>query len=397
MSNLSGRPLVVAHRPAPAFTAGRTGGWFGPGASGRHEPDRPVSGNIATGGGPLHRPFPTGHMVAIWSPESGGAETPLMQPVMWPPYGVNMAAMRAGAPVTLSSLQNAVAIANGKGGVGKTSITANVAGTAALSGWRVLAVDLDPQGNLGNDLGYNARKESDDGQGMLNAVLSGEPLKPLVGVRERLDVVPGGEALDELTVLLTAGQPGDSLATRAVLTALAPIAHRYQLILIDCPPAAGVLLDAAMVAVRFLVIPTRRDSASLDGFVRVARRFAGVRAGPNPELELLGVVLFDFGGSDRRMLAATRAELERDLDGAARVFHAFIRNSRRAPGDMRDRGMLAYEYEEAAATATPWYKDRHAPRFSPSAAGLAEDYQRLTAELLSEINVRRGATQEDFA
>ena len=64
-----------------------------------------------------------------------------------------MAAMRASAPVTLSSLQNAVAIANGKGGVGKTSITANVAGTAALSGWKVLAVDLDPQGNLGNDLG----------------------------------------------------------------------------------------------------------------------------------------------------------------------------------------------------------------------------------------------------
>ena len=313
---------------------------------------------------------------------------------MWPPCGVNMAAMRARAPVTLSCLQNAVAIANGKGGVGKTSITANVAGTAALSGWSVLAVDLDPQGNLGNDLGYNARKESDDGQGMLNAVLSGEPLEPLVGVREHLDVVPGGEALDELVVALTAGQSG-LLATRTVLTALAPIAHRYQLILIDCPPAAGVLLDAAMAAVRFLVIPTRRDSASLDGFVRVARRFADVRAGPNPALELLGVVLFDFGSSDRRMLAETRVELERDLDGAARVFQAFIRNSRRAPGDMRDRGMLAYEYEEAAANATPWYKDRNAPRFSPSAAALAEDYQRLTAEMLSEISERRGVTQED--
>src|SRR5437764_8878927 len=100
-------------------------------------------------------------------------------------------------------LENAVAIANGKGGVGKTSITANVAGTAALSGWKVLTVDLDGQGNLGNDLGYNQRGLSDEGRGMVRAVVSGDPLEPLVGVRENLDAVPGGEAVDELVAILT--------------------------------------------------------------------------------------------------------------------------------------------------------------------------------------------------
>ena len=302
-----------------------------------------------------------------------------------------MVAMRAADPAGVASLANAVAVANGKGGVGKTSITANVAGTAALSGWKVLAVDLDPQGNLGNDLGYNQRGESDDGRGLLRAVVSGDPLEPLAGVRENLDVVPGGEAMDELVAILTTRQHRDAGAAEAVAVALEPVAHRYQLILVDCPPAGGVLLDAALAAARFLVIPTERDSGSLDGFVRVARRFAHVRATTNPSLELLGVVLFDFGTQDRRMLADTRAELERDLDGAAPVFDAFVRNSRRAPGDMRDRGLLAYEYEQAAAKATPWYKDREGPRFSASARGLAEDYQRLTAEMLSAITARRAA------
>jgi cellulose biosynthesis protein BcsQ len=290
-------------------------------------------------------------------------------------------------------LENALAVANGKGGVGKSSITANVAGTAALSGWKVLAVDLDGQGNLGNDLGYNQRELSDDGRGMVRAVVSGDPLEPVVGVRENLDVVPGGEAIDELVAILTTRQNGDPDAVGAVGAAIAPIAHRYQLILLDCPPAGGVLLDAALTAARFLVIPTKRDSGSLDGFVRVARRFGHVRAGTNPGLELLGVVLFDFGTKDRRMLAETRAELERDLDGVAPVFNTFIRNSRRAPGDMRDQGLLAYEYERAAQTATPWYKDRAGPRFSSSATGLAEDYQRLTEEMLKAIAVRRTALE----
>ncbi len=59
-------------------------------------------------------------------------------------------------------IPNSILVLNGKGGVGKTSLTANLAGLAALSGWRVLAVDLDPQGNLGRDLGYLG--DADDGQ-----------------------------------------------------------------------------------------------------------------------------------------------------------------------------------------------------------------------------------------
>lgn len=288
------------------------------------------------------------------------------------------------------ALRNVVAVANGKGGVGKTSVTANVAGTAALSGWRVLAVDLDPQGNLGNDLGYNADDRSDRGRGLLQAVIAGSAPAVLRAVRPGLDVIAGGEATEELEAILTMRQQRDGSAVRAFAEAVSRVGD-YQLILVDCPPSSGVLLDAALMAARFLVIPTRGDSGSLDGLVKVARRFAQVRAAGNPAIELLGVVLFDFGKKDTAVLGRVRERLTEDLAGTAPVFEAFIRNSRMAPGDMRDLGVLAYEYETAAAQAPSWFRDPTARRYSRSAGGLAEDYQALTTEILTAFSAQRSA------
>jgi ATPases involved in chromosome partitioning len=289
------------------------------------------------------------------------------------------------------TLRNVVVVANGKGGVGKTSVTANVAGTAALSGWRVLAVDLDPQGNLGNDLGYNAGGASDRGRGLLQAVIGGGPPAVLENVRPGLDVIAGGEATEELEAVLTTRQQRDRSAVIALAEALGRVGDRYQLVMIDCPPSSGILLDAALMAARFLVIPTRGDSGSLDGLVKVARRFAEVRTAGNPLIELLGVVLFDFGQKDTAVLARARERLTADLAGAAPVFEAFVRNSRMAPGDMRDLGLLAHEYEGAATQAPRWFEDRTARRYSRSAGGLAEDYQRLTTEILEAFTARTTA------
>ncbi|MEX2620501.1 MAG: ParA family protein [Egibacteraceae bacterium] len=80
-------------------------------------------------------------------------------------------------------LDNCAAVVNSKGGVGKTSIVANVAATAALGGWRTLTVDLDPQGNLARDLGY--RQASDEGRGLLEAVMTGSRVQPMTGVGPR--------------------------------------------------------------------------------------------------------------------------------------------------------------------------------------------------------------------
>jgi chromosome partitioning protein len=291
------------------------------------------------------------------------------------------------------ALPNVVAVANGKGGVGKTSVAANVAGTAALSGWRVLAVDLDAQGNLGNDLGYNDDGRSDRGKGLLQAVVAGTAPTVLRDVRPGLDVIAGGEATEELEAVLTTRQQRDGAAVRALAEALGRVGE-YQLVLIDCPPSSGVLLDAALMAARFLVIPTRGDSGSLDGLAKVARRFAQVRGAGNPTIELLGVVLFDFGKNDRAVVGRVRHRLAEDLAGAAPVFDTFIRNSRMAPGDMRELGVLAYEYETAATQAPRWFQDPTARRFSRSATGLAEDYQTLTQEILTAFTARRAAELE---
>src|SRR4051794_23157663 len=105
-------------------------------------------------------------------------------------------------PVDRTRLRRTVAVINGKGGVGKTSVTANLAGLYAAAGYRVCAIDLDPQGNLGNDLGYLAAGLADGGAGLHAAAVTGVAPTPLVGVRPNLDVVPGGEQLHDLAAVL---------------------------------------------------------------------------------------------------------------------------------------------------------------------------------------------------
>src|SRR5437667_7385914 len=93
-------------------------------------------------------------------------------------------------------IPSCVMVSNGKGGVLKTSLAANLSGLAAASGWRVLAVDLDPQGNLAGDLGVLDR--SDGGAGLFAAVAEHTPLEPLRAVRPGLDLVAGGPRTADL-------------------------------------------------------------------------------------------------------------------------------------------------------------------------------------------------------
>lgn len=292
-------------------------------------------------------------------------------------------------------LDNSLMFGNGKGGVGKTSIAANVAGLAARSGWNVLTIDLDPQGNLGSDLGYKQQGLSDDGEGLLQAVVTGKPLSPITNVRTNLDSIAAGSATTDLLAVITNRRSVDPSAIRDMARVLDPISRSYDLVVIDSPPAGGVAVDAALAAARWLVIPVKFDDGSIDGLELMARQFGAAKSTVNPDLELLGVALFDFSTAGTTIRREVRAQLEAELGGAAPVLRSVVRRAERAAYDMRRSGILAHEYRAQAAESKERISVAERIRrskagnpvaaFSSAAEGLAADYAEMTAELLLSL------------
>ncbi len=303
-------------------------------------------------------------------------------------------------------MRRVVAIANGKGGVGKTSLTAGLAGLAAHAGFRVLTVDADPQGNLRRDLGY----EASDGAELCNAILRGSALAPLRAVRPNLDCIAGGAALHDLApTVVGRGMRGETVVgLGAALAALRPEGHdheHYDLILIDTPPGEPVIQDLVLAAANHLVIPTRSDEASLDGLEAVADRFAAAKT-TNPDLALLGVVLFGMRSGSTRLQASVRDTLEEMLGGVAPVFTTVIRYVETAAVDMRRRGLLPHELEVEQPKAQSAILDRLRRRekatstqdlLNRNASGIAGDYEALASEVLDAVNAaeaRLASTEE---
>ena len=161
-------------------------------------------------------------------------------------------------------------IANGKGGVGKTSVAVNLAAIWAAAGRRVLLIDTDPQGNAAVHLGL---AEHDSGRSLHLAVIGGTAANPVVGVRDNLDLVPGGDELDALNAALAARQARHRHgALDTIVAALHATGASYDLVLIDTAPAGGVLIDGLINAADWVLIPTKPDELSLLGLARVATR-----------------------------------------------------------------------------------------------------------------------------
>lgn len=292
--------------------------------------------------------------------------------------------------VDRSALGRVVAVVNGKGGVGKTTITANVGGLLASSGYRVLLVDLDPQGNLGEELGYTGQPSDDRGRALAQALTFGGSLVPEADVRRGLDVLVGGASLDMAAAGLTMLAQKDPLRAKSALAiALSEIAPRYDLVLIDCPPGQETLQQAALAAARWALIPVKTDASSRKGLRDVARRLDAV-VDANPDLDLLGVVLFGVNRGATRVIESARAAIIGDLGDGAPVLETTIRHVEAAAQEARDRGLLVHELEEAVLAAPKWYEVRRngirhdGPR-SKSASGLADDLQALGTEIIARI------------
>lgn len=286
-------------------------------------------------------------------------------------------------------MSKVLAVMNSKGGVGKTSTAANLAGLFAAGGATVLIVDADPQGNLARDLGYAGSEADDAGAGLLAAALGAGPLRPVEGVRPGLSVVPGGPRLADLGAVVASRQAaGDPTATKVLRDLLAPLAGAFTVVVIDGPPGERVLQSCVLAAASHLLAPVRSDKASYDGLVLLAERVLEARAAGS-SVELLGVLIHSLAGKGGKLERDARVDIARELGTDALTLQATVRQAPGVAADARALGRLAHELEEDVAAAGPWWQRLRsgaaagpAPALRAGAAGVAADYALVAAEVL---------------
>lgn len=185
-----------------------------------------------------------------------------------------------------------VAIANQKGGVGKSTTAINLGASLALQGERVLIIDLDPQGNTSSGLGIDRSTIELSTYELLvqNDVSVTDVLEP-TSVKG-LHVVPATIELAGAEIELVA------LFSREqrLKAALVDVMEEYEFVLIDCPPSLGLLTINGLTAADEVLIPIQCEYYALEGVSQLTRNIALVKQNINPQLEIEGVVLTMFDG-----------------------------------------------------------------------------------------------------
>ena len=235
-----------------------------------------------------------------------------------------------------------LAIANQKGGVGKTTTAINLGAALAALERRVLLVDFDPQGNATRGVGQTAAPPN------LYHVLSGEA-EARAAVRPsgfpHLDVIPADRNLVGVEVEF-AGLDGWE---RRLKDALQPLLPGYDTILLDCPPSLGHLTVSALTAASAVLVPLQCEYFALEGISELVSTVERVRGSSNPGLEIGGILLTMY---DERMNLAQDVAAEARRHFGRRVFRTVVpRNVRLAEAPSHGVPVLLYDIKCRGAEA----------------------------------------------
>jgi len=186
-----------------------------------------------------------------------------------------------------------IAVANQKGGVGKTTTAINLSTALAATGWKVLLIDLDPQGNASTGLGVHQAQRVRSSYELLTGDCTLDEAVIATKV-PRLDIIASTVDLSGAEIELVEYENRTHCLNES-LNGATP--GRWDICLIDCPPSLGLLTINAMVAARMLLVPLQCEFFALEGLSQLLNTVERIRARFNPELSILGVALTMY---DRR-------------------------------------------------------------------------------------------------